>query len=63
MPACAPGLPRTYIRLLIAHQLYPSRFAHPGPFDTPQRLARVEEVYAHHYGRSQHGFAARMAGY
>lgn len=51
-----------YVRLLIAHQFYPDRFPHPGPFDTPQRLARVEEIYAQHYGTRHHGFAARMAG-
>lgn len=46
-----------YVRLLIAHQLYPARFAHPGPFDTKERLAEVEAIYARH-----HGFGARMAG-
>ena len=52
-----------YVRLLVAHELYPDRFAHPGPFDTPARLARVEEIYAEHYGKPRHrGFAARMAG-
>lgn len=51
-----------YVRLLVAHELYPDRFAHPGPFDTPARLATVERIYAEHFDRPRHGFSARMAG-
>ncbi len=51
-----------YVRLLVAHQLYPDRFEHPGPFDTPERLAEIEETYARFYGPRPQTFAARMAG-
>jgi hypothetical protein len=51
-----------YVRLLVAHELYPDRFAHPGPFDTPARLAKVDRIYAEHFDRPRHGFSARMAG-
>ncbi|MGW4528858.1 hypothetical protein [Amycolatopsis sp. NPDC004378] len=59
---CRYWVAQGYVQLLIAHQLYPQRFAHPGPFDTPERLARVEETYARHYAPRPLTFAARMAG-
>jgi hypothetical protein len=58
---CRYWIAQGYVRLLIAHQLYPERFAHPGPFDTPERLAEVEDTYARHYAPRPLTFAARMA--
>lgn len=51
-----------YVRLLVAHQLYPGRFEHPGPFGTPERLAEIDATYARFYGPRPQTFAARMAG-
>lgn len=59
---CRYWVAQDYVRLLIAHQLYPRRFAHPGPFDTAERLAKVEDTYVHLYGPRPLTFAARMAG-
>lgn len=58
---CRYWVAQRYVRLRIAHQLYPQRFAHPGPFDTPERLVQVEDTYARHYARGPLTFAARMA--
>ncbi|WP_309115978.1 hypothetical protein [Saccharothrix sp.] len=53
----------SYVRRLVAHQLYPHLFEHPGPFETPERLALIEKIYTERYGpRRDGGFAARMAG-
>lgn len=41
-----------HARALIAHGLYPDRFPHPGPFDTPERLQAIEENLTSMYGRS-----------
>lgn len=52
-----------YVRLLVAHELYPDRFVHVGPVATPACLARLGQIYAERYGKPQHGFAARPAGF